>query len=293
MSEVVALMIRKCSCGSVWCQDCFRRFRLPELRKGLGSWGWEHVRHVVFTLDRKKFSGPGDGLEWGRRHLAYVVHDLKRTGHSGIEGYYSFLEWHRDGFPHWHVLFKVAGSGRSGMIGGALIRKYWDRGAVHESYFKSEKDFEGVVGYFQKMGYFEKSKRHQTALPAWVLAAKIRVKRVSKSLGEKGSGEKRGHSVVIVFREKERKDFEGYGEKIKSCGSFSEVSIYYKGLIFGGIVIALPYRLARKMQGKYVAGVGYVVNVSRKFFLTWGAGWATLRESLGYLTVSGCVLEFG
>ncbi len=67
--------------------------------------------HLTFTLDREKFSGPSQGFDVSRDKLRKVFYRLRK----GIvwEGklyridvpYCVKLEFHEDGWPHFHVIF--------------------------------------------------------------------------------------------------------------------------------------------------------------------------------------------
>lgn len=289
MSDVI-LIGRKCSCHSVWCRDCFRVFRLPAIRRVVEGWNWRCVRHVVFTLDRRLFADAGEGYDWGKGKLRYVIEDLKRTVGIDVKAWYSFLEWHKDGFPHWHLLFYVGKAGKAGMIGGANIRRYWDRGAVRESYFATRGHYDRVVGYFNKTGYFEKGKRYQGELPEWIRGRGVRVKRVNKSV-EKRRQDLEKEVKIVSFVKSGGAVFRGYNRVLESCGIKTVVSALYRGTNYLGYAISVPYKEFRRLRGEWRAGLGYYVRLEEKFFLTFCRDCRELAESVLAGVVEGATLK--
>ena len=87
------------------------------------------------------------------------------------------LEWHRNGFPHWHLTIDVTVQGKRGMIGGDNLRQYWPIGGVRETPIKSKAHWYHLTGYFKKHGYFEKKKAHQGMLPKWAKEGTKRIRR--------------------------------------------------------------------------------------------------------------------
>jgi len=118
---------------------------------------------VVLTLDRRKVEGPEEGLNKIREASAYFIQYLKRKGYK-VKSYIRVLEWHKDGYPHLHLIIET---NKIGMIGGDVIRDFYKLGGVHESYFKSERHFKDMVRYAYKTGYLTKEKDHQSKLPEW------------------------------------------------------------------------------------------------------------------------------
>ena len=170
---------RKCSCRLVWCPACWDRFLKSPLVKRLRSMAWGHVRHVEFSIDRKFTSGREAYLFiMQKRGIAQMLKDFARTDGIPINDAVWVLEWHKDGYPHFHVFIDVGIAGPAGMIGQRLLHARWPWGLwVHESPIKSENHWNSVVGYFDRKGYFEGDKGHQGRLPEWGLRGKMKIRR--------------------------------------------------------------------------------------------------------------------
>jgi hypothetical protein len=176
--ECYTVIGRKGRCGHVWCPSCGKK-AVNRFYRYLKPFRWDHVRHCVLTIDRRKFDNDARGcykyISEGK-HLSEFVRRLKSGGVQIIKHRW-ILEWHRDGFPHWHFLFEVEKTGRYGQIGNKDLLEAWRFGAVREWYFQTEYHWKRFIGYFHKTGYFEQKKAHQAKLPGWALESKVRIRR--------------------------------------------------------------------------------------------------------------------
>lgn len=172
---------RKCCCHSVWCPTCFRYLYLNKIKKTFAPFDWRFTRQVVLTIDPANFLSPVEALTHIRQKRS-VGEFVRRLRHGvrekiGKEWRWKykpikivrwawFLEWHSNGFPHFHVFLMLDKEGKAGMIGNEFLRDSWNLSSwVREEYFHSEKHFKTLTGYYADKGYFEKDKKHQGILP--------------------------------------------------------------------------------------------------------------------------------
>jgi len=251
----VKVIGRRSRCKSNWCPLCGKR-SVKRFAGKLSELDWRSVRQTVLTIDRAKFTGPKDAYEYvsGGKKLSEYVKALRRSG-IDVRGYAWALEWHADGFPHWHVFIDVGKSGRRGMIGNELLLRAWSIGAVRESYFKDERHFKKLTDYFDKNGYFERKKGHQSILPGWALRERSIIRRCggSEYRGEveKGGSIARDDLEVKDFTWRESGEGQDYftrimwgvakGERrvagqavsnrevLESCGQYTEICLMMGG----------------------------------------------------------------
>lgn len=286
----VSAIAHKCGCGSVWCRKCFIKRQAKLHFTELASFDWQRTRQIVLTVDPSKFKNGREAWEYVNTHkvIAGLMRNFRRAYGINISKWKWFLEWHRSGFPHWHLFIEVENKGRAGMIGGDRIRHYWKLGRVYEEYVRNLGHWKNLTGYFQKHGYFQsKDKNHQIKLPEWALYdAKLKIRRSGSNVKARQAKsnfiiamnyfQKRGDETEIVNIKtgeviKERKKKRGRKERsykamFKSCGQTTRIKLItdHTTMIFKTNV---PYREVReKIPGQYKEGVGYAFNVSEKLF---------------------------
>lgn len=258
------IFYRKHHCNCSWCPKCYRRGTFQKIKGRLSKFNWEKTRQVVLTVDREKFE---DGRKaWEsvnqKKAIANMIWNLKRVRGVKVIKWVWVLEFHSDGFPHWHVFIETE---NKGMIGGDLLRQYWGMGIwVKESYFKSKEHWGAIVGYFERKGYFEKGKKYQSELPSWASHTNLRIRRFSGSVEDGefqiSTVQKNGKEGAKVNGEK--KEQEIYEVRFQECGAFTMVSI--DSPFFGvGYLVGIPFReFDRFFKGEYQAGIGYVVSMN-------------------------------
>ncbi len=116
---------------------------------------------IYLMLDQNLFHLPGQKLEW-----IQLYEPLR------VERWQWFMEFHSNGFPHWHLFLDVQHQGFYGQIGKDRINHYWTIGSIREDYIKSIDHFRNLTSYFRGHGYFEHKgkdlkKGHQMDLPEW------------------------------------------------------------------------------------------------------------------------------
>lgn len=164
-----------------------------------------------------------------RRAIARLV---KSMGLSGCRWLW-VLEFHRGGFPHWHLFIETT-RGKGGMIGKKIIQKRWKHGIVWETYAKSEQHWQAICGYHRKAGYFAaETKAHQLELPEYLMG-ESRVRKYAsnfkhpketpaKPKAKVTGGEPRAQRVQKVY--KERLAWCDTQAKIRKGGSWLEVPV--------------------------------------------------------------------
>ena len=282
----------KCSCKKSWCRKCSKKTTIKRFIERVVQWDWRYVRQIVLTVDHRLYESPEDALLTinGKRHIAGLVRNLERTKGIKVMDWVWILEWYRNGYPHWHLVLLVDKIGKAGQIGYKNIVHYWESGWIKESYIKNEKHWEQITGYFEKHGYFNKKKAHQSKLPEWAREKKNTIRRIGGK-AKKGRGktnyenylerEERienmeenkidemiiGMELGLWFTKKANED-QGptEGEKLDKCGC--ETDLYLgTGFIRNYLGRArIPYHEFRLLNGEYVLNEGYIVELDHDQF---------------------------
>jgi len=277
----------KCVCRKSWCANCGIRNAIKRFVERMLDWNWQHVRQVILTVDPELYENPEIALKTITRgkHIANAIRNLERTKGIKIIDWEWVLEWYRNGFPHWHVFILVGQAGKGGMIGADNIRQYWQSGRIIESYIRNEKHWEKITGYFQKHGYFNKKKAHQSRLPEWAREKTYTIRRIG------GQAQKRNCKDTIYekfLQKEERKEnpekvkidelltslelgvwFKNAGneekktegEKLDECGCETDL---YLGSGFTNYLgrVSIPYKEFRSLfDGEYIEDAGYMVEL--------------------------------
>ena len=310
--------VQKCACGLIWCDKCFRKGWIQKEVEKLLEFDHTRTRHVILTYDRKAFKDNQEAWEQtqDRKLVANFIRNLKRglkvkKGKEWvwkyppvkIGKYRYYLEWHKDGWAHYHIFIEVESEGKEGMIGQAFIHYYWPCGKIiKEKPFKSLGHWRYMIGDLKKHGYFGKEKKHQTTLPKWALdRGDVKIYRSGGSRsGDTQAKDALDHYVAdAVERQKNltrfnevattapAKDVElisedgikrvvntetgeitvvnkkTYREKLKACGQESKLKIVTAGRTIEGIV-KIPYRkMVKQFKGIYIKGEGHVFKLGR------------------------------
>lgn len=257
--------LRKCSCQSVWCPRCFKRRSLSKIVERLRGFDYRRVRHVVLTVKREIFGSAKEACDFVRsnRLIANLIWNLRRTVGVGVNDWLWMLEFHVDGWPHWHVILEVENTGRAGMIGGDVLRKYWlDGSMVFEWYVKNGEHWDNILGYLGTAGYFGESKDHQIMLPEWALNEINKIRRWGSKVG------KVVHKVIEGVKGTSRgvRKMRAYRVILESCGKSTWVQIDADFFNEGGGVFAridVEYAWLRSnLNGEYKQGLGYVAELT-------------------------------
>ena len=299
--DEIEIIGRKVSCGSVWCECCFvKKGGSQRFAERLSLLNYSATRQVILTIDRKKFK---DGQqcyealkEAGAVHQ--FIHNLERTSKIKIKDWVWVLEWHKGGFPHWHVFIETK-TGKQGQIGNEILLKHWKYGMVRESYIKTQKHWDRFTKYFAENGYFNprhdkssKDKSHQLKLPEWALNVSYRIRKTGSKAGMKKKKEtelkeQQGQDQEKKKPVRKRESGKAYKNVIESCGKMTSCYIrrngdsmfyeYFNDLYIDlnplkekhtsyNTILNIPYKEFLQKAGSYVEGLGYVVTTSLKDF---------------------------
>jgi ribosome-binding factor A len=148
---------------------------------------WQKTRQIILTINPKLFRDGQESYEVvkQKKAISQFILEVKRGLGVKVEEYVSIIEWYTNGHPHWHILIQQDKKGRFGKIGKKKLEKYWKYGHVWETYFRTYKHWQNFTGYFDKVGYFCKTKNHQSKLPAWALQYKKKIRRWTASVKKK------------------------------------------------------------------------------------------------------------
>ena len=266
----------KDSCSSVWCSDCFvSKGGSKRFSNRLAQLDYKATRQAVLTVDPKQFD---NDPEKAFKHLQAVkaipqfIHNLKRTEKIKVVDWVWVLEWHTNGFPHWHLFIQTE-RGKKGMIGNKALLKQWRYGLVLESYVHSEKHWRAFTDYFGNHGYFDprkspdkKDKTHQLALPDWAKKQRPTIRKTGSMV--KKTDEVEPTTQKLLEEESQNNDviektviLRSYGEILNSCGQ-STICKFRAGVkneIWKKIKI--PYWCFKQYPGEYIKGIGYVLKL--------------------------------
>jgi hypothetical protein len=300
--------VGNCRCRSVWCPSCHKLFYVPRYKQQIRTFDYARTRHVILTVDREKFSSGLDALETIRdkKSVSAFVRKLREGRKVKLGGRWAYehepvkitkvmsvLEFYRDGYPHWHLLIEVKSEGREGMIGGKRLHWAWPHGIVKETYFRDQKHWNSIAGYFAEKGYFEKGKKYQTELPEDMKKnLKRRVRRMvfypcpadgaHEEIRDNGTEE-------IVDEEEAFREVAGFFEEIAKANSDEQVTdlksakkpFSYEAILDGcgqrtyvqadingrrlGMIVEVPFEATRALYNPvYVEGQGYQCRMTAK-----------------------------
>jgi hypothetical protein len=296
--EPLSVMFRKHSCNTSWCPICGLRRLQAILLEVFQTWDWKSVRSYVLTVDRGLYSSPYEAylqIQRAKELAEFQRRVRKKLLQEGLKilDYFWLLEWHKDGYPHWHFYVLVNKRGKAGRINPKInLTEAWGRAKfVKEGFIQSYGHWKRTLGYVAKHGYFVDGKKEQAELPAWAKESpysgphKLRIKRFERmrtdlrngaeraKKGEKGITKEQVMQILRTFEGSVYDDESGewerpyYGkeetwkEKLSSCGAKSFMTLNHS-LFFLTVRIDFPYQKVKKMTGEYRQGEGYFADLS-------------------------------
>lgn len=281
-SQKVILRGIKCKCNKSWCPICSLKTVINRFCGYVKDWDWRRVRHITLTIDPSLFESPEAAYDLlvKKKKIAGMIRNIGRTLEKVVVDWCWLLEWHRNELPHWHLFVLVDKAGYRGQIGADKIRHYWTYGRIEEKPIKSESHWKKMTDYLSKHGYFQKDKAHQSRLPEWVRERKSIIKRfgrMNKSRGNEGSrneklSESNNEFDKLINESKlcewfERKESEQFtktqGQLLDDCGNKTDVYWGLDGFKNFWGRLDMPYHEFKCMDGKYMEGLGYVVEMDR------------------------------
>jgi len=286
--NTVYIRARKCRCNSVWCPSCSKLVWAKKTAMYMRTFDWKRTREITLTIDPGQFKDGKEAYDYVRKNklIPRLMRNIQRgkkirTGKYWVYEYspvviikwLTFCEWHKNGFPHWHIIVETAKCGRFSMIGQDMIHHYWPVAKIiHEDFIKSSKHWDKKVGYFGKHGYFQDDKEHQTRLPEWALDIPgLRLRRSSQSnskiqhsMADSLSIEDGKKDLILdpATGELMKPEDITYKHRFKSCGRCTFLTVYMKDREVDGL-FNIPYREVRKNHpGQYREGTGYMFFMS-------------------------------
>jgi hypothetical protein len=297
------VILKKHSCNCSWCLSCFRRRSAPTIAAKLQEYDFERTRQLILTIDPSKFSNGYDAVVEisKKRAIAAYMRDLGRSEGIHIDKWLWVREWHKNGFPHWHLFVEVDKKGKAGQIGHAKAAKRWRYGYVREDYIRNAEHWDKFTKYFGKKGYFDKNKAHQAQLPSWAIESKIRIRRFATSVdptqkeeltkNEKSNRREKSLNRLENWRKKMSNllapslldnlvIFENpfawqpgarpYKVILEECGASTVFTVMYKGVEeYGGMIRLGYYDMIAGLTGTFRPGVGYVIDMHKDEFFEW------------------------
>lgn len=228
----ILLLFRAVGCDHVWCKKCSKRYK-KLLQERLQQLNWRKVRHIRLSLDRKLFKDEIDAYDKCKKSVSYFIQDLKRKYGIKINRWVRIMEFHNDGFLHYHLIVEKKDKG---YIGQNIIEEVWKKGFCREYYFKNYKHWLQFTGYFEKHGYFGdgKDKGHQEILPKSLYYTNKIIRRFVYSQDDEWKGKRdksknREYSSLYKRDEKDRIIRRTNFERIENCGTYTTYSMYTKG----------------------------------------------------------------
>lgn len=203
-SKVVA-----CKCRSQFCKDCMPGImvRLREkLRPVVES--WVNPQMLTLTISRDFQKSAVDAYEECQRlrKVSELVRSLERKGMVRKARMFYAIEFHKDGWPHWHILLD------SIFIEYEYAKERWGLGHVWISNNRKFESKAHAVHYVTKyVGKLENN------LPDWVLDYRGNIRRFSSSRGLFGIT-KRKKKGVDPDRIKKSRVRRTPRERVKICG---------------------------------------------------------------------------
>jgi hypothetical protein len=264
---------------------------------------WKKTRQIILTIDPKLFRDGQESYEVvkEKKAISQFILEVKRGLGVKVDEYVSIIEWYTNGHPHWHILIQQDKKGRFGKIGKKNLEKYWKYGHVWETYFRTYKHWQNFTGYFDKVGYFCKTKNHQSQLPAWALQYKKKIRRWTASVKKKKTQPNLLEIIIKSLKKeidkinRERRkmmrqvkeaeilsDFRyngvyndetindelfprEYQAILKDCGSEVIVTVQSGSLQLFLFKLAIPFYEAIKiLPGERVVGKGHVLSINLK-----------------------------
>lgn len=146
-----------------------------KLRKGIGH--WKNVMMLTMTLDPADYDGPEDAYRTiaKKRSVAEMIKELHRRGLIKSREYTLTTEFHKNGWPHYHVLIQA------NFLCKHKLQEVWHKGHC----WYSKHDFDDVshaINYATK--YISKGDGDEPlSFPDWVLDYNGVIRRFATSRG--------------------------------------------------------------------------------------------------------------
>lgn len=169
------LSVSPCLCRSQFCERCCVPYAIrwrERLRPAIAK--WREVSMLTLTLDPTSWESPEHAYRGvGKRRLvAELIRKLKRHDLLYSDRFAYSLEFHKSGWPHWHVIVE------SGYIPFQQLQECWAQGHTWISRSLKFKSASHAVHYVTKYAL-----KADAGFPEWVLSYQGRIRRISTSRG--------------------------------------------------------------------------------------------------------------
>ena len=217
---------------------------------------WRAVRHVILTVGR---DAPPVWYYEVVRYMKDIPRMMSKITPSATRWLW-VLEFHRGGYPHWHVIVE---KGR-GMIGHDRIEAAWRHGHVWESPITDRRHWGKIIGYHEKSGYIGgDTKGHQIELPDYLMD-RSRVRKFGRKQHRGGDNAPRERPVGDRGRTQRAKS-ESYRQRFSQCGEGARVRVgsqWSYSRADACIINGLAERyLGERVQGEYECEAEYAADV--------------------------------
>lgn len=238
------IVLVKCKCRSQFCPDCMPGLMVSmreKIRPALLK--WKSVQMLTMTVSRDVAEGPREAYEMiqAKRLVAETVRSFFKRGWLHSREFVYVIEFHKDGWPHWHCLVDVK------WVKHEDFKKRWKYGHVFLSPKGKFENNSHAINYCTK--YISKA---DNPFPDWVLDYSGNLRRFSTSRGltetkKKVRREKPDEPKRVRNRKTPR-------ERTASCGNDS---VFYE-----------------KINGK----LKFIETTGLPFELVQGLSWAEVKE---------------
>lgn len=255
----VSLLIWSERCDHVWCKKCSKKQKII-LKNRLQQFNWRKTRHIRLSLNRNLFESELDAYEKCKNGVAYFIKELKRKYGIKITRWVRVLEFHEDGFLHYHVLVEKADKG---YIGQHIIESAWKKGFCREYYFKVFKHWSQFTGYFESHGYFGKEgKGHQDTLPRALALTNMIIRRFVYSenkdwIGARETSKKEFPNFYKRENEAERKPRKINQIRIDNCGMRTKYNCFMQDAPGLKGILNIPTKKMKEiLKAEYIDNLG-------------------------------------
>ncbi len=204
-------LVIPCRCKSHWCGECAPRAAYEyrdKLRPVVAQ--WREVLMVTLTVDPAKFpEGPESAWRYvGKvRAVSVLTRALRRLDVLDGPEWFSTLELHRSGWPHWHVAL------RARFIAKAKIDAAWKVGGT---WIERGERYEPAHAMNYLTKYLTKTEAEP---PEWVLSTKANVRRFSTSRGLLEPRKRRRWQPGESVRQHAKRS---NAERVAECGTWEK-----------------------------------------------------------------------
>lgn len=205
-----------CRCKSQFCEGCAWRNMIKWRSRLDGACEhWPAVMMLTLTVDQNRYDGPEDAfrrIQKGRK-VAKFICKMNELRHLRTREYTLTIEFHENGWPHYHILVPET------YVDKYKMDKVWGIGHTH---FSKQEKFQSVkhaLNYVTK--YVSKTDDEDGfSFPDWVMEYKGQIRRFSTSRGlVKAEKAKRRFEVT----DRKKPEFVTPNQRVAKCCKTTKV----------------------------------------------------------------------